>query len=174
MAKALTPKQKLSRLHDQGFSDAKIASALGWSKSSVGRVRRGQQSGEKIAPAVNQFFKLGKRAKETVISGAIPLPSAKPKAPAKGEVRAAVEKAVISPLMRAEGKLAVKFEGEEKVVVYVEMADGSTRVLYARGGIEAREIKGDLRGAIESQEGRQYRGKAEPWDDVVDIRVEAY
>lgn len=180
MGKRLTPQAKAQRLHAQGFSDRQIAKATGYSASSVGRIRRGQQSGEKISAPLGEFFKLGKRAKETVVSGAIPLPSAKPAPAPKGRVRAAVEKAVISPLRRAEGHIS-QLDGDTMVVVQItSRSTGKSRTLFARGGIEVREIRGDLKGALTAQAQRQggnVDSISDPkidWDDVVDISIEEY
>lgn len=177
MPKKLTPQAKAQRLHAQGFSDRQIARATGFSPSSVGRVRRGQQSGEKIAAPLSEFFKLGKRAKETVVSGAIPLPSAKPARPSK--VREVIAK-IVSPLRRAEGKIS-QLDGDAMVVIQItSKSTGKSRTLFARGGIEVRDIRGDLRGAIEAQAERQggNRNSESPreidWDDVVDIDVQEY
>jgi hypothetical protein len=172
MGKRLTTRAKISRLHNQGFSDQQLANVTGFSKSSVGRIRRGQQSGEKIAPAVNEFFKLGKRAKETVVSGAIPLPSAKPATAVR--MRPSVVERIVSPLERAQGQLAVQ-DRDAMVVVQVTLkGTGKSRTLFAHGGVWRGQIEGNLRGAISKQYGSQYRGEPIDWDDVTDITIEEY
>jgi hypothetical protein len=171
--KKLTTQAKMQRLHNQGFSDSQIANVTGFSKSSVGRIRRGQQSGEKITPAVNEFFKLGKRSRQNVASGAISLPSAKPARATKGKARVAVENALISPLRRAEGQAAALPKDSQVVVQVTIKGTGKSRTLYAHGGVWIGEIKNDLRGAITSQYGRQYDGGFD-WDDVIDIDVQEY
>jgi hypothetical protein len=171
VAKKLTTQAKIQRLHNQGFSDSRIANATGFSKSSVGRIRRGQQSGEKIAPAVNEFFKLGKRSRQNVASGEISLPSAKP-ATAVRMKRSIVER-IVTPLERAAGQLSVQ-DKDAMVVIQVTMkGTGKSRTLFARGGVWRGQIKDDLRGAISSQYGRQYDGGFD-WDDVIDIDVQEY
>jgi hypothetical protein len=170
MAKRLTTRTKIQRLHNQGFSDRQIANVTGFSKSSVGRVRRGQQSGEKIAPAVNEFFKLGKRAKQNVASGAVSLPSAKPATAIR--MKPSIER-IVTPLERAEGKISQLDKSSEVVIQVTMKGTGKSRTLYARGGVWVGQIKYDLRGAIESQYGRQYDGDFD-WDDVVDIDVQEY
>jgi hypothetical protein len=159
MGKRLTTQAKMQRLHNQGFSDGQIASVTGFSKSSVGRIRRGQQGGEKIAPAIDEFFKLGKRAKENVRAGLISLPSAKLK--------------IVSPLRRAEGKISQLDKSSEVVIQVTMKGTGKSRTLYARGGVWVGQVKNDLKGAIESQYGRQYDGGLD-WNDVIDIDVQEY
>lgn len=177
MPKRLTPQAKAQRLHDQGFSDRQIAKATGYSASSVGRIRRGQQSGEKIAAPLNEFFKLGKRAKANVVSGVIPLPSAKP-APAKAKP-SIVERVVefISPMRRAEGKIS-QYDADTKVVVQLtNKQTGKSRTLFARGGIEAGEISGNFGSAIAAQGESQY-GDDDDVDyadyDIWDIDIDEY
>jgi len=173
VARKLSTRAQIKRLRDAGFSRKDIARVTGSSVSAVGRAERGQTSGASIATPVREFFGLGKRARQNVASGAISLPSAKPKAVPKGEGRGLAEKPVKSPLMRAEGHLAA-LDGDSMVVVRVTASDGTTRVFYARGGIEADRIRGDLRGAIESQTDRQYNGDDLDWADVMDITIEEY
>src|SRR4030095_12306879 len=121
MAKKLTTQAKIVRLHNQGFSDSQIANVTGFSKSSVGRIRRGQQSGEKIAPAVNEFFKLGKRAKQNVTSGAVPLPSAKPvKEPKAKAAPALVITDPIDLIFENAEKSLARFADKTKVVLNVQ------------------------------------------------------
>ena len=172
MAKKLTTQAKIARLHNQGFSDSQIANVTGFSKSSVGRIRRGQQSGEKIAPAVNEFFKLGKRAKQNVVSGAVPLPSAKPATAIR--MKPSIVERIVSPLERAAGQLSVQ-DRDAMVVIQVTMkGTGKSKTLFAEGGIWRGQIEGNLRGAISKQYGRQYRGDELDWNDVVSIDVEEY
>src|SRR4030095_13426644 len=172
MAKKLTTQAKIVRLHNQGFSDSQIANVTGFSKSSVGRIRRGQQSGEKIAPAVNEFFKLGKRALQNVVSGALPLPSAKPATAIK--MRPSIVERIVTPLERAEGQLSVQ-DKDAMVVIQVTMkGTGKSKTLFAHGGVWRGQIQGNLRGAISKQYGIQYRGDELDWDDVISIDVEEY
>jgi hypothetical protein len=171
MPKKLTTQAKIARLHNQGFSDSQIANVTGFSKSSVGRIRRGQQSGEKIAPAVNEFFKLSKRAKQNVASGAVPLPSAKPATAVR--MKPSIVERIVTPLERAEGKISQLDKSSEVVIQVTMKGTGKSRTLYARGGVWIGQIKYDLRGAIESQYGRQYDGGFD-WGDVVDIDVQEY
>lgn len=141
MAK-LTTQAKIKRLHSQGFSDRQIASVTGYSKSSVGRIRRGEQSGAKITPAVNEFFGLGKRAKQNVVSGAIPLPSAKPPAPAPAR-RPAKGKHPNAPKIAKAMKALLKLDakGVDKVVVYINVpGSGKSLTLGAHGGLSINTI----------------------------------
>jgi hypothetical protein len=172
MGKRLTTQAKITRLHNQGFSDSQIANVTGFSKSSVGRIRRGQQSGEKIAPAVNEFFKLGKRARQNVASGAIPLPSAKPARATKAK-RSIIER-IVTPLERAAGQLSVQDRNAMVVIQVTMKGTGKSKTLFAEGGIWRGQIEGNLRGAISKQYGRQYRGDELDWDDVISIDVEEY
>jgi len=172
MGKRLTTQAKITRLHNQGFSDSQIANVTGFSKSSVGRIRRGQQSGEKIAPAVNEFFKLGKRARQNVASGSVPLPSAKPATAIR--MKPSIVERIVSPLERAEGQLSVQ-DKDAMVVIQVTMkGTGKSRTLFAHGGVWRDQIQGNLRGAISKQYGIQYRGGDLDWDDVVSIDIEEY
>jgi hypothetical protein len=171
MGKRLTAQAKMQRLHNQGFSDSQIANVTGFSKSSVGRIRRGQQSGEKIAPAVNEFFKLGKRSRQSVASGAISLPSAKPATAVR--MKPSIVERIVSPLERAEGKISQLDKSSEVVIQVTMKGTGKSRTLYARGGVWVGQIKYDLKGAITSQYGRQYDGGFD-WDDVIDIDVQEY
>jgi hypothetical protein len=172
MAKKLTTQAKIARLHNQGFSDSQIANVTGFSKSSVGRIRRGQQSGEKIAPAVNEFFKLGKRARQNVASGAVPLPSAKPATAIR--MKPSIIERIVSPLERAEGQLSVQ-DRDAMVVIQVTMkGTGKSKTLFAHGGVWRGQIQGNLRGAISKQYGIQYRGDDLDWDDVISIDIEEY
>lgn len=153
----LTTQAKINRLHDQGFSYSQIASVTGFSKSSVGRIARGQQSGERIAPAINEFFGLGKRAKSNVVSGAIPLPSAKP--PAQRAVKGKHPNAPkIAKAMKALLKLDKK--GVDKVVIYLNLPGaGQSMTLGANGGVSINEILAarSLKDFIEQQSERQSR-----------------
>lgn len=179
MGKRLTTQAKISRLHSQGYSDRQIANVTGFSKSSVGRIRRGQQSGEKIAPAISEFFKLGKRAKESVASGAIPLPSAKPATAIRMQRK--VAERPISPLKRAKGKLS-QYSADTKVVVQMTSKEtGKSRTLFAHGGIEAGDLRGYSGGfgaAIAAQVDSQYGEDEDPIDyddyDMWDIDIEEY
>lgn len=176
MAKRLTTRAKISRLHDQGFSDRKIADVTGFSPSSVGRIRRGQQSGEKIAPAVSEFFKLGKRARANVAEGTIPLPSAKPATAIK--MKRKIAERFVSPMDRAKGKLT-QYSADTKVVVQLTNKEtGKSRTLFAHGGIEAGEIGGGgFSSAIAAQGESQY-GDDDEVDyadyDMWDIDIEEY
>lgn len=173
MAK-LSTRVKLSRLHNQGFSDQKIANVTGFSKSSVGRIRRGQQSGEKIAPAVNEFFKLGKKAKANVVSGSISLPSAKPAQASKATKEKAYTAETVSPLRRAEGQVSELPKDAQVVVLVTSKRTGKSYSLFARGGIWIGQIKYNLKEAITSQYGIQYNGEGLDWDSVIDIDVQEY
>jgi transcriptional regulator with XRE-family HTH domain len=174
MAKRLTTQDKIKRARAEGYSRKQLAKAFGVSVSSIGRAERGQTSGATIKAQAEQFYKLGKRAKASVVSGSASLPSAKPApktAPKKTKEAPALK--IVSPLERAEGKLAA-LDGDTMVVVQVTLkSDGMTSVLFARGGIEVSEIRGNLKESIEEQFGRQYRNDFD-WDDVVDIKIEEY
>lgn len=173
MARRLTTQDKIKRARAEGYSRKQLANAFGVSVSAIGRAERGQTLGDTIKAQVDQFAKLGKRAKSSIVSGKSSLPSAKPKAAPRPKRVKEVIPVIVTPLERAAGALT-QFDSDSKVVVYVKMSDGTTRVLYARGGIEVAEI-GDLRAAIDAQEGRQYGGgKSYDWDDVVDITIEEY
>lgn len=172
MGKRLTTQAKIQRLHNQGFSDGQIANVTGFSKSSVGRIRRGQQSGEKIAPAVNEFFKLGKRARANVASGAVSLPSAKPAPASKRKPSRIIES--VTPLERAAGQLVVQDSDAALVVQITIKGTGKSRTLFAKGGTSKEHLQGNLRGVISQQYGVQYRGDAIDWDDVISIDIEEY
>jgi|SRR4030095_4185423 len=184
MAKKLTTQAKIVRLHNQGFSDSQIANVTGFSKSSVGRIRRGQQSGEKIAPAVNEFFKLGKRARQNVASGALPLPSAKPATAIK--MRPKVIERIVSSYERAAGQLSQYRAGEKVVVQFTSKQTGKSRTLFAHGGIEAGDLKsgqpfggGGFGAAVAAQMDSQYGdddvdySDYDTWDDYT-VDVEEY
>ena len=166
----LTTQAKINRLHSQGYSYNQIASVTGFSKSSVGRIARGQQSGERIAPAINEFYGLGKRAKGNVVSGAIPLPSAKPPSPAPAQ-RAVKGKhpnaAKIAKALKALLKLDKK--GVDKVVVYINVPGaGKSLTLGAHGGLSINMIlgAGSLHEFLQEQAKRQgYPLKLLPEDE---------
>lgn len=176
MAKALSGRERLSRLHDQGYTDKQIAQVTGWSKSSIGAMRRGEQATGKADAAIREFYGAGKRAKETFLSGQVTLPSAKEARPP-------------SVWERAKGLLKERFDNDEKVVATIKYQDGSRQMLYQHGGIEAGEIK-NVRRDFGKQAKRQSRGnKGAPagglsesppfdieidWNDVADIEFEAY
>jgi len=171
MSKKLSNQTKLKRARDAGHSRKDLARAFGVSVSAIGRAERGQTSGKTFQAQIDQFTKLGKRAKESVVKGATSLPSApapKTQTARRGRERIPV---IVTPLQKARGDLS-ELDKDTKVVVYVETADGTTHVLYARGGIEVDDM-GDLEDAIAEQTGRQYRESVD-WGDIVDIRVEEY
>jgi len=167
MARRLTTQQRIKRARAEGFSRKQLASAFGVSVSTIGRAERGAKRTTIEAQAA-QFYKLGKRAKQSVVSGRASLPSAKPRRVKE------VFSPVVSPLVRAEGQLSQM--GDSKVVVHItSKTTGQSRTLFARGGIDADDIAGDLRRAVESQTERQYHaGGGVDWDDVTDITIEEY
>lgn len=185
MAKRLTTQDKIKRLRSQGFSRKELAQSFGVSVSAIGRAERGQTSGDTIKAQVDQFSKLGKRAKSSVVSGSASLPSAKTPRPAKPrKAKEAPPAPELKPyeiaLAKAEGYLS-GLDGDEMVVVGLTFLDGTTRWFFTRGGIEASEIRGNLRDAIDRQADRQGRGNqksiSDPlidWNDVVDIKIEEY
>jgi len=175
VGRRLTTQQRIKRARAEGFSRKQLASAFGVSVSTIGRAERGAKRTTIEAQAA-QFYKLGKRAKQSVISGRASLSSAKSKAVAK------IEEAlpIVTPLERAEGHLS-QLPGGMWVVVHLTMgATGMSRTLWARGGIQVREIRGRLKAAIDGQAARQGRneGSESPkeidWDDVTDITIEEY
>lgn len=173
MAKRLTTQARIKRARAEGFSRKQLAQAFGVSVSAVGRAERGQTSGATIEAQAKQFFGLGKRAKANIVSGSIPLPSAKLKSAPRSKGGKAPAVRIVSPLEKAEGYLS-QLSGDAMVLVRVMTSDRSVRVYYARGGIEASEIKGNLYDSIESQTDRQYSGDGLDWADVVDITIEEY
>jgi len=181
MAK-LSIQTKLKRLRAEGYSRKQLADAFGVSVSSIGRAERGQTSGATIHAQTDQFYKLGKKAKASVVSGESSLPSAKPKREPKPKPRKeAPAPRVVTPLEKAEGDLAV-MDGDSIVIVHITMGStGKSRTLWARGGVEVSEIRGRLKAACDKQAARQGRGNANSisndridWDDVVDISIEEY
>jgi|SRR5262245_12765012 len=170
MAKKLSTQAKLKRLRAEGYSRKELARSFGVSVSAVGRAERGQTKGETFKAQADQFFKLGKRARLNVVKGATSLPSAPaPKTQAARRVRFPV---VVTPLQKAEG--ALKQWGDASVVVNVVYKDRSKRVFYARGGIDADTIRGDLKGALDGQADRQGYNDGLDWGNVMDIEIEEY
>ena|SRR5262250_1065263 len=174
MGRKLSIQTKLKRLRAEGYSRKDLARSFGVSVSSVGRAERGAK-GTTIGAQVGQFYKLTKRAKQNVISGQVALPSAKPapvKAPAKETAPL-----VVSPLARAEGQLS-QLDGDTMVMVQMTMTDGKVRVFYAKGGIEASDIKGNLEDALDDQAARQGRNHSLrsmiDWGEVRSIDVFEY
>lgn len=175
MAKKLSTQTKLKRLRAEGYSRKQLAQAFGVSVSAIGRAERGQSSGETIKAQVDQFYKLGKRAKASVVSGSASLPSAKsvlaPKAKAE-KIKA--PKILLSPVEKFEAKLNSLFDND-RVVIYVNVkGTGKSVTLGAHGGIKVSTIlaapsTGDF---LAVQGGDQ--GYEIDWDDVVSIIAEEY
>jgi len=175
MAKKLSTQTKLKRLRAEGYSRKDLARSFGVSVSSIGRAERGAK-GTTIGAQVDQFFKLSKRAKANVVSGQVSLPSAKP-APVKASKKEQAAPPIVSPLTRAEGQLS-QLDGDTMVMVQMTMADGKVRVFYAKGGIEASDIKGNLEDALDDQAARQGRNHSLrsmiDWGEVRSIDVFEY
>jgi len=172
MGKKLSTQDKLKRARAEGYSRRDLARSFGVSVSTVGRAERGAK-GTTIGAQVDQFFKLGKRAKAAVISGSTSLPSAKP-APAPKVAPAKEESRKLTPIEKAEAKLN-DFYDNDKVVVYINVkGTGKSVTLGAHGGITVGAI---LRAPsvgefLAAQAGDQ--GYEIDWDDVVSIVFEEY
>jgi hypothetical protein len=173
MAKRLTTQQKAARLHEAGHSYKEIGRMVGMSESSARRVAKGKQSGKEMSAAIDQAYKLGKRAREAAGRGEIVLPAAKPGRVPSRE-RAAEPTIVVRSIDRAEGAIT-QFPSGEKVVVHLTSKEtGMSRTLYAHGGIDAGDIKRNFRREIRAQANSQYgKGAIENWDDW-EIEVELY
>ena len=174
MGKRLSIQTKLKRLRAEGYSRKDLARSFGASVSSVGRAERGAK-GTTIGAQVDQFYKLGKRAKQNVVSGQVALPSAKPALAAAPKKEQAP--LVVSPIDRAEGQLS-QLDGDTIVIVQMEMNDGKIRVFFAKGGIEVWRIAGRLQDALEDQAARQGRNHSLrsmiDWGEVKSIDVFEY
>jgi len=175
MGKKLSTQTKLKRLRAEGYSRKDLARSFGVSVSSIGRAERGAK-GTTVGAQVDQFYKLGKRAKQNVVSGQVALPSAKP-APAPKPKKEAVAPAIVSPLARAEGQLS-QLDGDTMVMVQMTMFDNKVRAFYVKGGVEVSDIRGDLKDALDTQAARQGRNHSLRsmivWDEVKSIDVFEY
>lgn len=176
MAKRLSAQERVDRLKGEGLSNAAIGKVIGRSASTVGRIHRGQSSGEKALPALRDFSKAGKRAKTEIIEGKRAVPHKLP--PAPQVKRAAPPKPepppLKSPLAKAERQIANFFD-TDKVVVYINVkGTGKSVTLGAHGGIKVSTILaapsvGDF---LAAQAGDQ--GYDIDWDDVISIEFEEF
>src|SRR5262244_3034738 len=181
MGKRLSAAERIDRLIIEGFSRKQIAQATGYSTSTIGRVIRGETSGEKVLPSLREFAGLGKTKKAEVIEGARVVPSAKPAPPPRPAPapRPAPPPRIVSPLERAEGQFAALDRGGvEKVMVHItSKSTGRSRTLWAKGGIETWRIRDNLRRAMEAQAFRQGKNsnvsdEEIDWDDVLEIEFQ--
>lgn len=174
MGKKLSTQTKIKRARAEGYSRKDLARSFGVSVSTVGRAERGAK-GTTIGAQVDQFYKLGKRAKAAVVSGSASLPSAKPAPARKGEtVLEKVETVVLSPVEKFESKLSNLYDND-KIVIYVNVrGTGKSVTLGAHGGIKVSTILsapsvGDFLAAQGGDQGYEI-----DWDDVVSIGYEEY
>lgn len=175
MAKKLSTQTKLKRLRAEGYSRKDLARSFGVSVSAIGRAERGQSSGKTIEAQANQFYKLGKRAKSSVVSGSASLPSAKPApAPKAKKPEPVKEQPRVDPVRKAEGHLS-QLDGDSKVVIYINVKGvGRGATLGAHGGIYVDTILGapSVGDFLAAQAGDQ--GYKIDWDDVTSIVIEEY
>lgn len=181
MAKRLSAAKRISRLQSEGYSRRQIAAATGYSTSTVGRIARGESKGEKILGALREFAGLGKKAKAEVVEGKRRVAQAKPAPPPRPVKAPPAPPRVPSALERAEGYLAgAERGGIEKVMIHVtSKSTGMSRTLFAKGGIDVDAIRGNLRGAMETQAARQGNNsnisdREIDWDDVAEIEFDEY
>jgi transcriptional regulator with XRE-family HTH domain len=170
MAKKLSTRTVIKRLRSEGYSRKALAGMFGVSVSSIGRAERGETSGGTVAAPAREFYGLGKRAKANVVSGSIPLPSAKPKPAPKAET--IIEKVVLSPFEKTELKLKEMYDND-KVVFYIHLK-GKTIPLGAHGGIKVSTVlkAPSLEDFLAVQGGDQ--GYKIDWSEVVSIDHEEY
>ena len=175
MGKKLSTQEKIRRARAEGYSRKQLAKAFGVSVSAIGRAERGDNKRDTLKAQADQFYKLGKRGKSSVVSGASSLPSAKPPAPPKAKKAEAVKEPVrVDPIRKAEGHLS-QLDGDSKVVIYINVKGvGKGATLGAHGGIYVSTILDapSVADFIYAQSGDQ--GYKISWDDVTSIIIEEY
>lgn len=174
MAKRLSAQTHIQRLKAEGWSNTAIGKAIGRSPSTVGRIARGQSSGEKALSALRDFAKAGKRAKSEIVAGKREIPHKLPPAPRpKPKPAPAPAPPVVPPLDRAAGQLAMLDRaGVDRVMVHLTSGKtGRSRTLFAKGGVDVDRLRADLRGELSAQASKQGNNSSVSnwdidWDDV--------
>jgi transcriptional regulator with XRE-family HTH domain len=171
MAKRLSAADRIERLTSEGYSRKEIAQATGYSASQIGRIARGETSGEKALGALREFSGLGKRAQAEAIGGGRRLEHARPAPPPRPRPAPRPEPRKVSSLRRAEGQLsALENGGVSKVIIHVTPKDGKSFTLGAKGGIYIDTIQGsDSFGGFVSGQ-----AQAQEYDDEIDWSLADY